>query len=249
MNRKQFIESHGATCSNWTWSWSFVNHGKKFVIFGAWDMHNDGIRAEILSEDWEISRRRRRQPGYLQSREHIRLVEEESYKLMTFPMQHAETDNENDEGPTKIESFTPHLSEKRLLRVGKSWYATDDSIRIGLPEELNSAEACIEGAAISVQVNTFERDPDARSRCIEHHGYKCVVCTFDFEEFYGSIGKQYIHVHHIVPLSEVRHKHNVDPIKDLVPICPNCHAMIHTTRPALGIEQLRLYLDGMQKRT
>ncbi|HCB1572990.1 TPA: HNH endonuclease, partial [Klebsiella quasipneumoniae] len=45
MNRKQFIQSRGATCRNWTWSWSFINHDDQLVIFGAWDVERDQERA------------------------------------------------------------------------------------------------------------------------------------------------------------------------------------------------------------
>ena len=47
MNRKQFIQSRGATCRNWTWSWSFINHDDQLVIFGAWDVERDQERAVI----------------------------------------------------------------------------------------------------------------------------------------------------------------------------------------------------------
>lgn len=249
MNRKQFIESHGATCSNWTWSWSFVNAAERVVIFGAWDMYDDGSKALILSEDWEVSRKGRRQPGYVQSREHIRLIEEEGYHLKTFPMQYSAANEEDGTGPSKIEGFTPKLTEKRLFKIGNSWYAADDAIGRRLPEELDPAEALIEGAAITVPVNVFERNPAARIKCIEHHGYKCVVCSFDFEEFYGPVGRHYIHVHHVVPLSELRAVHEVDPIKDMVPVCPNCHSIIHSTRPALGVDQLREHLAEVNRRS
>ncbi|HCM6844803.1 TPA: HNH endonuclease, partial [Klebsiella quasipneumoniae] len=53
MNRKQFIQSRGATCRNWTWSWSFINHDDQLVIFGAWDVERDQERAVILREAWE----------------------------------------------------------------------------------------------------------------------------------------------------------------------------------------------------
>ncbi len=79
MSRKQFIESHGATCRNWMWSWSFVNVAEKFVIFGAWDVYEEGNKTLILGEDWGTSRRGKKQPGYEQSREHIRLIEDEGY--------------------------------------------------------------------------------------------------------------------------------------------------------------------------
>jgi 5-methylcytosine-specific restriction enzyme A len=242
MNRKQFISSHGATCKNWTWSWSFVNTDQRFVIFGAWDIHVQESKVLILSTDWEISRKGRLQAGYAQAREHIRLIEEEGYALKTFPMLYSQADGDDDDSPSKIEGFTPELSDRSLLRVGNNWYATNDSISSTIAEELNSRDALIEGASITVPVNKYERSPEARARCIEHHGYKCSVCNFDFEKTYGHLGRHYIHVHHIVPLGEIKTTHEVDPIKDLIPVCPNCHAMIHCTRPALSIDQLKEHL-------
>ena len=69
----------------------------------------------------------------------------------------------------------------------------------------------------------------ARKKCIEHYGAKCAVsnCGFDFEKLYGDIGKGFIHVHHLTQLSDIGQGYEVDPIKDLRPVCPNCHAMLH----------------------
>lgn len=64
MNRKQFIQSEGATCSNWTWSWSFVNHQKRMVIFGTWDVEQERERAVILREGWKKNSKDKKQPGY-----------------------------------------------------------------------------------------------------------------------------------------------------------------------------------------
>ncbi|HDY85591.1 MAG TPA: HNH endonuclease, partial [Methylophaga sp.] len=86
MSRKKFIESQGATCRNWTWSWSFINESEKVIIFGAWDTNTDGDTSLILSDTWEYSGKGRKQPAYEQSREHIRLIEEEGYELKTFPI-------------------------------------------------------------------------------------------------------------------------------------------------------------------
>ncbi len=119
MSRKAFIESHGATCRNWQWSWSFVNKSEKFVIFGAWNFHTSGNKALIFGEDWQILNGRK-QPGYKQSREHLRLVEEEGYRLMTFAMQGSDA---NSTGPAKVKNFTPELEEKVLKREGGNWYA------------------------------------------------------------------------------------------------------------------------------
>jgi 5-methylcytosine-specific restriction protein A len=247
MNRKQFITSHGATCDNWTWSWSFVNHGERFVIFGAWDTRDDGTKALILDERWATSRRGRKQPAYAQSREHIRLVEEEGYRLLTFPMKEALSDENDETSPAKIAGFAPELVQRSLLRIGRGWYATSEGLP-RLAEEVHPDETMLEGAIKRLTVNSYERNPDARRACLAIHGYLCSVCGFDFEDRYGPIGHRYIHVHHIVPISEVGEHYEVNPETDLVPICPNCHAMIHSTRPALNIEELQQHMQESGKK-
>ncbi|OES30823.1 HNH endonuclease [Alteromonas macleodii] len=225
ISRKKFIESVGATCANWQWSWSFINVEKKFIIFGEWDANADGL---IFSEDWNG-------PGSKQSREHIRLVEEEGYLLKTFPMEYAQTED----GKPQIKSFKPELTVKRVFNVGSNWYVTKPE-RIALPpEEVQYPEIYEEGATKKVSVNIYERNSEARRKCIAKYGYSCQVCEFDFEEKYGELGKEFIHVHHLVPLSDIKKEYKLNPTKDLVPVCPNCHAMLHKTQPPLLIEQLK----------
>ncbi len=239
MNRKQFIQSQGATCNNWTWSWSFVNHKDRVVIFGAWDVFDEGNRTKILEEEWAVGRRGKKQAGYPQSRDHIRLIEEDDYQLKTFVIEYETADESDEEAPAKIKGFTPALVDKELIRIGSSWYASDGVQSVRPAEELDPIEALREGAGISVTINRFERNPEARRRCIAHHGCKCTVCGFDFEHIYGPLGKGYIHVHHVVPLADIRRQYVVNPTTDLIPICANCHAMIHSTRPALTVDELR----------
>ncbi|HDR9093071.1 HNH endonuclease [Burkholderia vietnamiensis] len=102
------------------------------------------------------------------------------------------------------------------------------------------AESAIyrEGARFSVTSTAFERNPWARQKCIAHYGCKCFVCKFDFEKVYGELGAGFIHVHHRIELSSRNGEYVVDPIEDLVPLCPNCHAMAHQRRPAIPIEDL-----------
>ncbi|MCY4362239.1 MAG: HNH endonuclease [Gammaproteobacteria bacterium] len=116
-----------------------------------------------------------------------------------------------------------------------------------LPEEVEAPEQYKEGATRTVTINAYERNVDARKQCIRHHGYKCSVCSFDFESTYGPIGKNYIHVHHRVPLAEIGTEYEINPLEDLVPICPNCHAMIHKTRDTLTIEQLKQCFTGINR--
>jgi len=92
----------------------------------------------------------------------------------------------------------------------------------------------IEGAAIRVAVNLYERNPAARRRCIEHFGSICSVCAFDFGAFYGPIAEGVIHVHHLTPLSVAGGvEYEIDPVCDLRPVCPNCHVVIHRREPPL----------------
>jgi 5-methylcytosine-specific restriction enzyme A len=80
----------------------------------------------------------------------------------------------------------------------------------------------MEGKVSAVFVNKYERNQQARLTCIEHYGTTCQACTFDFGKVYGEEAKGYIHVHHITPLNEIGEEYTLDPIKDLIPLCPNC---------------------------
>lgn len=90
-----------------------------------------------------------------------------------------------------------------------------------------------EGAARKSVQSRRERNPVARALCIEHYRSRyhgrlvCVVCNFDFAEVYGNLGEGFIHVHHLNPISEAKAARLVSPEIDLVPVCPNCHSMIH----------------------
>jgi len=57
-------------------------------------------------------------------------------------------------------------------------------------------------------------------------------------EVYGKLAESFIHVHHLSPLKETG-ECIVDPFKDLVPLCPNCHSIVHLKSPPLGIAKLR----------
>lgn len=121
------------------------------------------------------------------------------------------------------------------------WRLTDtDEVGLErLPEEVVDATNLYEGATKSIKVNTYERNPIARQICIEHYGLDCSVCGFNFGKKYGELGKDYIHVHHLKALHEIGSEYQVDPIKDLRPICPNCHSMIHRHQPPLSIDELK----------
>ena len=111
-------------------------------------------------------------------------------------------------------------------------------------EEIAKNEKLTEGATKSIRVNIYERNPLARKKCLDHYGAKCIVCEFDFEKRYGEIGKGFIHIHHVFDISQIGKEYEVDYTKDLVPVCPNCHAMLHKQKPALGIEDLKKVINN-----
>ena len=110
------------------------------------------------------------------------------------------------------------------------------------PDVLPGNPKYFEGAVASVLVNRYERDQAARAMCLAKHGSRCKVCGLLFSEHYVSIGIGFIHVHHTRPLATMREEYQVDPETDLVPVCPNCHAMLHTCEPPLSVEELKTHV-------
>ncbi|MDF7630741.1 HNH endonuclease [Erwiniaceae bacterium L1_55_4] len=237
MNRKQFILSKGATCANWMWSWSFIDHNDMKVIFGAWDTEAGEEREVILRDSWKsITRdgKQRRQPGYVQALEHLEYVKQ-GYELYTFVMGHSLS--EYSEDISRIKKFSHHLQLRYLVQEEGVWYACREAQY--LPEELSASASYSEGAKTQILVNAYERDPAARKACLQHHGYRCQGCGFSFEEFYGKAGRNFIHVHHRIPLHTVGENYRPDPVNDMVPLCPNCHAMVHRSTPPMETDALK----------
>jgi len=100
-------------------------------------------------------------------------------------------------------------------------------------------EGLPEGGSVRVLVNRYERNQANRMVCLEIQGYTCLACGFNFQEVYGPTGEGFIHVHHVTPVSELVAGYVINPAKDLVPLCPNCHAMAHRSCPPLSIAELK----------
>jgi len=95
------------------------------------------------------------------------------------------------------------------------------------PDVISESMEVYEGIRKTIQVNKYERSTVARARCIENRGTTCTICGFDFEKVYGEVGKGFIHVHHIVPIHTIGENYKINYETDLIPVCPNCHAMLH----------------------
>lgn len=248
MTRKRFIEENNATCKNWRWSWSFVNHEEQFVIFGAWDVETEGGTQIILKDEWEINPSTGKKHGaFSESLEYIHLVQDAGYLLKTFRMSHGLADPYSPKGTAKIKGFDKELKTATLHRVKNAWLAVQDQQAFSLPDEEpfedHEHKPILEGFRTLVAVSRIERSAIARSKCIQAHGTSCKVCEFDFYSAYGEIGVGFIHVHHLNPISESKCEAKIDPVNDLVPVCPNCHAMIHRRNPPYKLEEIRMLLD------
>ena len=106
-------------------------------------------------------------------------------------------------------------------------------------DEQSEIKGFEEGNKIRVLTNKYERNSVNREICLAHYGYNCAVCGVNLERTYGPIGKNFIHVHHIIPVSEMGEHYVVDPLNDLVPVCPNCHSMLHRTDPPYTVAELK----------
>lgn len=109
------------------------------------------------------------------------------------------------------------------------------------PKTPDEVKLYAEGRIREVTSVTYDRSSKARQDCIEHYGYNCAVCGFNFKEKYGDIGEKYIEVHHLKPVSEAGEEYLINPVECLRPVCANCHRMLHRKKPVLSIEELKKY--------
>ncbi len=148
-------------------------------------------------------------------------------------------------GTNFMEEYRKEFEKKRVEKINskgikrKIW--AYKVLTTNIPEEIDASEInpYNEGAATKIYVNKYERNKKARDECISYHGYDCKVCGFNFKSIYSPIGEKFIHVHHLMPISKIRKEYEVNPITDLIPVCPNCHAMLHDKNPPLTIEELK----------
>ncbi len=135
---------------------------------------------------------------------------------------------------------TPLVEALQALSLIGEFKKPEDLVEV-LAEELSETilTRLPEGAKKSIVVNAYERNPKAREECLQYYGTDCAVCGFNFGVAFGELGEGFIHVHHLTPLSSIGESYDVNPIQDLRPVCPNCHAMLHRKKEAvLSIAEL-----------
>jgi len=163
----------------------------------------------------------------------------------------------------EVLSDIPIIKDEELLEKFHefSWFSQSSGIRIpsNIANKLDKIwkertkkdsifknvnwETFIEGNPKKITITTYKRNSYAKRVCLEYYGYDCFICGFNFEKKFGRLGKGFIHVHHLKPLSEIGREYEINPIKDLRPVCANCHAMLHRRNPPYSIKELKEILD------
>lgn len=128
-----------------------------------------------------------------------------------------------------------HLSRRNL---GPGFDLVVDALATASIAASQSSARYVEGRVSMVLLERVERNRMARRACLEHWGTACSACGMSFEERYGLAHGQGIQVHHLQPLAQQRGAHEVDPVRDLRPVCPNCHVVLHTADPPLHPDAL-----------
>ena len=130
-------------------------------------------------------------------------------------------------------SVPEHVAQA-LEREWEKWLSEVSSRQVTSP----GSHKLSEGTAYDITLTGYERNREARRRCIAYYGSSCFVCGLDLGQTYGPAGENYIHVHHLLPLSEIGEQYEVDPVEEMRPVCPNCHAIIHRRSPPYEIEEV-----------
>lgn len=165
------------------------------------------------------------------------LLKDYTERIILDPILKSEDSSVNDVGYISTLTLYRRFMKSRSYNELTS-PADNDVAAEPVHEEKPKAVALVEGAVIQDEHCTgYERNREAREACIRyfrslHHGHiVCECCGFDFEKAYGEMGKDFIEVHHRNPISQSGGEHAIDPKKDLVPLCSNCHSMIHRLAP------------------
>ncbi len=210
--------------------YSYCSDAKKQVLFSL-DCSNDLNNNLILSPTWA-------KKGYAHSLKHINKIRNKGYDLLVFKTQ----TKKNKQGETIADGFNPLLEKRTLLAENDMFRAIP--LNILSSEEVHvSGSPYFEGVTKTITVNAYERNIAARQACLKEFGYICQICGFDFEKIYGVRGKEFIHVHHIVPLSQIKSEYELKPLEDLIPVCPNCHAMLHRGGHTMLPDELKVILN------
>ena len=158
-----------------------------------------------------------------------------------------ENEKINDNSHNDFSKITEVTIESNLINVNSEQEITNSissCLQIFTDLKILNGEdiSQLEGKQYHKLIKSYERSSALRKCAIAIHGYICSVCEIDFFEKYGEIGLGFIHIHHLETVADSGQR-MVNPETDLVPVCPNCHAMLHKKHPPIHPEKLKNMLE------
>jgi len=132
------------------------------------------------------------------------------------------------------EESTPLL---RLQKIDKKTFHADiifpEDVERDAKEYMLHADKFIYGVKAR-----FETDPEIRMKVLKQKGMSCAICGFNYESYYGDVGRGYIQIHQII--KDEKNMGEYDLEEDFIPICENCHAILHRNRENnLSVSELK----------
>lgn len=226
-------------------SWLYFNQRRTKLIVGrgllidyttltienAWSRYGIGNGALSLAE---LTDRARTVLGIKDNNAKIGCIVLSELEFLTAETNYTVSEQEysrNIVGPKYLQDHEiPYLHDRfQTGNKGERAYSLEDE----------SPRSYTEGESSYSYRKGFERNPAARKKCLSHHGHNCRACGILLEDVYGPVAREFIHVHHVSMISESEGTRVVDPIKDLIPLCPNCHSMVHRKMPPYTITEIQ----------
>ena len=196
------------------------------------------VRHLVGNTVWVVEGRGKKKQYFLKQRFHVDTVEEIVDEYFRFQYVGQTGDNFTPEIPLSSESwFKDFLKGVANFSIGVS------ALR---PEFLSRFEGLTNGRTNAIGTNVDPEDwqltegeittalrsfrsrsSTAREACIDGMGSNCFACGFDFGTVYGPECEGYIEVHHRQMIASRNGPFQINPLTDLVPLCPNCHRALH----------------------
>ncbi len=111
-------------------------------------------------------------------------------------------------------------------------------------DDVDADTSALEGTAAEITSRRYERKHVNREICLSVRGRRCYCCNMDFGEVYGPLADGYIEVHHSTPASEMGAGYKINPVTELVPVCSNCHSVVHITSPARSVDEVKAIFNA-----
>jgi len=145
--------------------------------------------------------------------------------------------------PIKSESSEKTENNDIVANFEQTATLREDSV-IDVSLKVEQVQLYIEGELETVIYENRSRNENARKKCIELNGTTCIICKTNLGDIYGEQFSDKIHIHHLYPVADYEGEVLVNPQTDLVPVCPNCHFIIHSKKTPYKPEDVIAFIES-----